>query len=72
MHRSRRAGAGAGVLTYFAGAGAGAGVCSPPAKLRQLLFVLRTIIVQYISEKNFSPSTKNRYSHLIIRLATNI
>ena len=27
---------GAGVLTYFAGAGAGAGVCSPPAKLRQL------------------------------------
>ena len=45
------AGAGAGVLTYFAGAGAGAGVCSPPAKLRQLLFVLQTIIVQYISEK---------------------
>ena len=30
-HRSRRAGAGAGVLTYFAGAGAG--VCSPPVKL---------------------------------------
>ena len=49
VHRSRRAGA--GVLTYFAGAGAGAGVCSPPAKLRQLLFVLQTIIVQYISEK---------------------
>ena len=33
VHRSRRAGAGAGVLTYFAGAGAGAGVCSPPVKL---------------------------------------
>ena len=31
VHRSRRAGAGAGVLTYFAGAGAG--VCSPPVKL---------------------------------------
>ena len=35
VHRSRRAGAGAGagVLTYFAGTGAGAGVCSPPVKL---------------------------------------
>ena len=36
VHRSRRAGAGAGVLTYFqyfAGAGAGAGVGSPPAAL---------------------------------------
>ena len=31
VHRSRRAGAKAGVLTYFAGAGAG--VCSPPVKL---------------------------------------
>ena len=45
VHRSRRAGAGAGVLTYFAGAGAGAGVCSPPAKLRQHLFVLQTSII---------------------------
>ena len=45
MHRSRRAGAGAGVLPYFAGAGAGAGVCSPPAKLRQHLFVLQTSII---------------------------
>ena len=43
VHRSRRAGA--GVLTYFAGAGAGAGVCSPPAKLRQHLFVLQTSII---------------------------
>ena len=35
VHRSRRAEAGAGVLTYFAGAGAGAGagVFSPPVKL---------------------------------------
>ena len=38
-------GAGAGVLTYFAGAGAGAGVCSPPAKLRQHLFILQTSII---------------------------
>ena len=45
VHRSRRAGAGAGVLPYFAGAGAGAGVCSPPAKLRQHLFVLQTSII---------------------------
>ena len=45
VHRSRRAGAGAGVLTNFAGAGAGAGVCSPPAKLRQHLFVLQTSII---------------------------
>ena len=36
-------GAGAGVLPYFAGAGAG--VCSPPAKLRQDLFVLQTSII---------------------------
>ena len=43
VHRSRRAGA--GVLTNFAGAGAGAGVCSPPAKLRQHLFVLQTSII---------------------------
>ena len=45
VHRSRRAGA--GVLPYFAGAGAGAGagVCSPPAKLRQHLFVLQTSII---------------------------
>ena len=64
VHRSRRAGA--GVLTYFAGAG----VCSPPVNLRQHLFVLQTIIV--LQRKNFSPSTKNRYSRLIIRLATNI
>ena len=34
---------GAGVLTNFAGAGAG--VCSPPAKLRQHLFVLQTSII---------------------------
>ena len=66
VHRSRRAGA--GVLTYFAGAGAG--VCSPPVKLRQHLFVLQTIIV--LQRKNFSLSTNNRYSRLIIRLATNI
>ena len=38
-------GAGAGVFPYFAGAGAGAGVCSPPAKLRQHLFVLQTSII---------------------------
>ena len=43
VHRSRRAGA--GVLTNFAGAVAGAGVCSPPAKLRQHLFVLQTSII---------------------------
>ena len=44
VHRSRRAGA--GVLPYFAGvAGAGSGVCSPPAKLRQHLFVLQTSII---------------------------
>ena len=41
VHRSRRAGA--GVLTNFAGAGAG--VRSPPAKLRQHLFVLQTSII---------------------------
>ena len=41
VHRSRRAGAGAGVFPYFAGAG----VCSPPAKLRQHLFVLQTSII---------------------------
>ena len=35
VHRSR--GAGAGLLTYFAGAGAGAGVCSPPAKTPEAL-----------------------------------
>ena len=34
---------GPGVLPYFAGAGAG--VCSPPAKLRQHLFVLQTSII---------------------------
>ena len=43
VHRSRRAGGGAGVLTYFAGAGAR--VCSPPAKLLKHLFVLQTTIM---------------------------
>ena len=52
VHRSRRAGA--GVLPYFAGAGAE--VCSPPAKLRQHLFVLQTSIIDqrktnFIDEK---------------------
>ena len=53
--------AGAGVLTYSAGA------CSPPAKLRQGLFVLQTSIID--QRKNLLHRRKSKYS---LWLATNI
>ena len=69
VHRSRRAGAGAGVLPYFAGAGAGAGVCSPPAKLRQHLFVLQTSI---IDQRKTNSIEEKAAQYSSIQLDTNI